>query len=90
MLEQNYQLKYNKNEKENEDGTQKRSKVWKIVAVIDALLSIVVFVLTENMKQPMVLVDKWTMLMILFTLISIVSFAFGRKYHEEDEKAENA
>ena len=42
------------------------------------------------MKQPMVLVDKWTMLMILFTLISIVSFAFGRKYHEEDEKAENA
>ena len=83
-------LLISKNEKENEDGTQKRSKVWKIVAVIDALLSIVVFVLTENMKQPMVLVDKWTMLMILFTLISIVSFAFGRKYHEEDEKAENA
>ena len=83
-------LLISKNEKENEDGTQKRSKVWKIVAVIDALLSIVVFVLTENMKQPMVLVDKWTMLMILFTLISIVSFAFGRKYHEEDNTAENA
>ena len=74
----------------DEEGTQKRNKVWKVVSLVDAIIAVIVFVLTENMKQPMVLVDKWTMLMILFTLISIVSFAFGRKYHEEDEKAENA
>ena len=90
-------LSKNKKDNDNEDedatdeeGTQKRNKVWKVVSLVDAIIAVVVFVLTENMKQPMVLVDKWTMLMILFTLISIVSFAFGRKYHEEDEKAENA
>ena len=90
-------LSKNKKDNDNEDedatdeeGTQKRNKVWKVVSLGDAIIAVVVFVLTENMKQPMVLVDKWTMLMILFTLINIVSFAFGRKYHEEDEKAENA
>ena len=90
-------LSKNKKDKDNEDedatdeeGTQKRNKVWKVVSLVDAIIAVVVFVLTENMKQPMVLVDKWTMLMILFTLISIVSFAFGRKYHEEDNTAENA
>ena len=88
-------LLLSKNEKEDEDATdeertQKRNKVWKVVSLVDAIIAVVVFVLTENMKQPMILVDKWTMLMILFTLISIVSFAFGRKYHEEDNTAENA
>ena len=90
-------LSKNKKDNDNEDedatdeeGTQKRNKVWKVVSLGDAIIAVVVFVLTENMKQPMVLVDKWTMLMILFTLISIVSFAFGRKYHEEDNTAENA
>lgn len=33
----------------------------------------------------MVLVDKWTVLMVLFGLISIVSTYFARKWHEEDE-----
>ena len=90
-------LSKNKKDNDNEDEdatdeeeTQKRNKVWKVVSLVDAIIAVVVFVLTENMKQPMVLVDKWTMLMILFTLISIVSFAFGRKYHEEDNTAENA
>ena len=90
-------LSKNKKDNDNEDedatdeeGTQKRNKVWKVVSLVDAIIAVVVFVLTENMKQSMVLVDKWTMLMILFTLISIVSFAFGRKYHEEDNTAENA
>ena len=90
-------LSKNKKDNDNEDedatdeeGTQKRNKVWKVVSLVDAIIAVVVFVLTENMKQPMVLVDKWTMLMMLFTLISIVSFAFGRKYHEEDNTAENA
>ena len=59
--------------------------MWKIVAVVDALAAIVVFVLTENMKLSMVLVDKWTILMVLLIIVNIVSFAFGKKYHDEEE-----
>ena len=75
-------------ENENQDDetvASKRHRTWKIVAVIDAILAVVVFILTENLAHDMVLVDKWTVLMVLFGLISIVSTYFARKWHEEDE-----
>ena len=70
---------------EDDDETRKRNRMWKIVAVVDALAAIVVFALTENMKLSMVLVDKWTILMVLLIIGNIVSFAFGKKYHDEEE-----
>ena len=75
-------------ESENQDdetSASKRHRTWKIVAVIDAIAAVVVFILTENLAHDMVLVDKWTLLMVLFGLISIVSTYFARKWHEEDE-----
>ena len=75
-------------ENENQDDetvASKRHRTWKIVAVIDAIAAVVVFILTENLAHDMVLVDKWTVLMVLFGLISIVSTYFARKWHEEDE-----
>ena len=75
---------------ENEDAEEvKRHKRWKVVSVIDAILAVVVFIFTENMRLPMVLVDKWTMLMVLFAVVSVISLVLGRKYHEEDEEDEN-
>ena len=73
---------------ENEDDAENEStrhRRWKVIATIDAILAVVVFILTENISLPMVLVDKWTLLMVLFGLISIVSTYFARKWHEEDE-----
>ena len=75
-------------ESENQDDetvASKRHRTWKIVTVIDAIAAVVVFILTENLAHDMVLVDKWTVLMVLFGLISIVSTYFARKWHEEDE-----
>ena len=75
-------------ESENQDDdtvASKRHRTWKIVAVVDAIAAVVVFILTENLAHDMVLVDKWTVLMVLFGLISIVSTYFARKWHEEDE-----
>ena len=69
----------------DETVASKRHRTWKIVAVIDAIAAVVVFILTENLAHDMVLVDKWTVLMVLFGLISIVSTYFARKWHEEDE-----
>ena len=71
--------------KHEDDETRKRNRIWKIVSVVDALVAIVVFALTENMKLSMVLVDKWTILMVLLIIVNIVSFAFGKKYHDEEE-----
>ena len=71
--------------KHEDDETRKRNRIWKIVSVVDALVAIVVFALTENMKLSMVLVDKWTILMVLLIIVNVVSFAFGKKYHDEEE-----
>ena len=74
------------NENEDDDENEStRHRRWKVIATIDAILAVVVFILTENISLPMVLVDKWTVLMVLFGLISIVSTYFARKWHEEDE-----
>ena len=80
-------------ESENQDdetSASKRHRTWKIVAVIDAIAAVVVFILTENLAHDMVLVDKWTVLMVLFGLISIVSTYFARKWHEEDEDEQSS
>ncbi|MEE0559184.1 MAG: hypothetical protein UC361_07095 [Bulleidia sp.] len=73
------------NENEDDENESTRHRRWKVIATIDAILAVVVFILTENISLPMVLVDKWTLLMVLFGLISIVSTYFARKWHEEDE-----
>ena len=92
VLSKNKKDKDEDEEEQNEDENAeeaKRHKRWKVVSVIDAVLAVVVFIFTENMRLPMVLVDKWTMLMVLFALVSVISLVFGRKYHEEDEEDEN-
>lgn len=73
------------NENEDDENESIRHRRWKIIATIDAILAVVVFILTENLAHDMVLVEKWTVLMVLFGLISIVSTYFARKWHEEDE-----
>ena len=73
------------NENEDDENESTRHRRWKVIATIDAILAVVVFILTENLAHDMVLVDKWTVLMVLFGLISIVSTYFARKWHEEDE-----
>ncbi len=76
-------------EQENEDEEEvKRHKRWKVVSVVDAILAVLVFIFTENMRLPMVLVDKWTMLMVLFAVVSVISLVLGRKYHEDEEDEE--
>jgi len=59
----------------------------KVIALIDAVVALVVFILTEDMTLPMALVDKWTILMIVFALVSVVSLVMGYK-NAKDEASE--
>ena len=63
-----------------------RSRIYKVISVITAIVSVIVFVLTEDMRQPMILIDRWTLLMVIFLLINVVTLFLGRKWHEEDEE----
>ena len=37
----------------------------------------IIFVLTEDMSMPMVMADRWTILMIVVALVNVVLLAMG-------------
>ena len=52
---------------------------------IPAIVSIIAFLLTENMRNPMVFVDRWTWLMVLIALVQVIVCIFARKEKEEPD-----
>ena len=72
-----------------EDPEQlKRKRIYKWISGLTAVISVIVFVLTENMRLPMILVDKWTLLMVVFFLINAVTLYLGRRWHENEDDEE--
>ncbi len=61
--------------------------------IIVSALALLVFILTEDMRLPMILIDRWTLLMVLFLLICWLLDLFLIRYRkkvlaEEDEEKE--
>ncbi len=50
-----------------------------------AVLAVVLFLLTEDMTQKMVLLDKWTLWMLVIAIGQIVVAFFSRKTQKDDE-----
>ena len=62
-----------------------------ILEVLLSIASIIAFILTEDMRLPMVLIDKWTPLMLILMICSLlVDFILTRyKKRKEDEDEDN-
>lgn len=77
-------LLLSKRNKEDEDMRTRRR--WtKVVAIIIAVVSIVIFVVTENIFLPMKLTDQYTIIMLGLSLIQIVMTIIGRKYKDNGQ-----
>ena len=61
-------------EEEEDEETRKKRWLWKLLSAIVAVVSVVVFLLTEDMTNTMRLVDRWTILMVLL-LIGLVGMS---------------
>lgn len=72
-------------EKSNEKDIYIRRRWTKVLSTIIAIISIVVFILTENIFLPMILTDKWTTLMIAIALIQVVVYFVSRHYKNDNE-----
>ena len=61
---------------------------WYILSVVSAIASVIVFILTEDMRLPMVWIDRWTFLMIVLVLMQApgVFVKLRKKYEEEHKK----
>lgn len=74
------------------DKFSKKKKTGIIAQIILVILALILFIITENMKTPMVLIDKWTPVMLLITavvlLIDIVLIRYREKKQEKENKDE--
>ena len=72
-------------DEEAEDENTKRKGMARLASIIPAAGSIIAFILTENMNNTMVLIDRWTLLMGIILIIQAVIAVLAKK---ETEKAE--
>jgi len=82
-----------KDEKEedenNEEDENRNGRKWsKFLGIIPMIVSVVAFILTEDMRNMMVLKDRYTLMMIVIALINL-ALAFitrNRKENKEEEE----
>ncbi|MFV0550322.1 MAG: hypothetical protein ACK5L6_00165 [Anaerorhabdus sp.] len=78
---------FKKNKENEEEKTEVYYKKWaKVTMVFIAVLSVIIFVLTENMSLPMVMVDKYTVVMFVIAVAQIIMIVIGKKKIEIEEK----
>ena len=73
---------------EEKEPEQKRGWICKVLGVIVAIASVVLFILTEDMSLPMVLIDNWTIWMVVIAVVELVLLLVGRHWKDVDEDEE--
>ena len=70
---------------------RRRLRLGVILEAVTTVVAIVVFLLTEDIRLPMVLIDRWTPLMLLILLITWIIDLRLARYREDDpqEQQEN-
>ena len=61
--------------------------LWVVLTGIMAVLGVVLFVLTENMKNPMVLTDFWTIIHAVIAAVAILFAVFSYIKKQQDKAA---
>ena len=73
------------------DYTRNKKGFWRVASLIPAVAAVIAFVLTENMRLPMIMVDRWTLLMVIIAVVQLIVAVLckKRKEYEEDEDEAN-
>ena len=74
---------------DNEDSSR-RSRLARLFSLIPAAGAVTAFILTENMSDPMVLTDKWTVLMAVILMIQAAIAMMAKKRNNEEDDSESA
>ena len=74
------------------DYTRNKKGFWRVASLIPAVAAVIAFVLTENMRLPMIMVDRWTLLMVIIAVVQLIVAVLckKKKESEEDENQANA
>lgn len=75
-------------EEDDEEEKNSRKSFARFMSLIPAAGALILFILTENMANPMVLTDRWTILMAAILLIQAVAAFIVKKSEDNDEDDE--
>ena len=83
------------NDDEENEQEKKRGLFTRVLAVLIVIVSVVFFLVTEDLSLPWTWTDQWTIWMVVIGLVQIVVFFVGRKWKnvdndDEDEEAQQA
>ena len=83
------------NDDEEKEQEKKRGLFTRVLAVLIAIVSVVFFLVTEDLSLPWTWTDQWTIWMVVIGLVQIVVFFVGRKWKNvdndnDDEEAQQA
>ena len=83
------------NDDEENEQEKKRGLFTRVLAVLIAIVSVVFFLVTEDLSLPWTWTDQWTIWMVVIGFVQIVVFFVGRKWKnvdndDEDEQTQQA
>ena len=76
------------NDDEEKEQEKKRGAFTRVLAVLIAILSVVFFLVTEDLSLRWTWTDQWTIWMVVIGLVQIVVFFVGRKWKNVDDDDE--
>ena len=72
------------------DYTRNKKGFWRVASLITAVAAVIAFVLTENMKLPMIMVDRWTLLMAVIAVLQLIVAVMSKKQKESQDEEDEA
>lgn len=72
------------------DYTRNKKGFWRVASLIPAIAAVIAFVLTENMRLPMIMVDRWTLLMVIIAVVQLIVAVLCKKKKESEEDEDEA
>lgn len=77
-------------EEDDDDNRGRKMFAAKTAGILTAIAAVITFILTEDMRLPMIMIDKWTVLMIIMLAVQIVAAVLNKKAAEAEEEDEEA
>ena len=73
-------------DQDEEEEDRKHRVILPLASVITAFVAVIIFLVTEDMRSPMVYTDRWTILMIILAIIEFVIAFVGMRNEKQEEE----
>ena len=85
MLVRYFGKRHEEDEETGEETEIKRKGGVRLASIIPAVAAIIAFILTEDMTNPMIMVDKWTLLMVVILAVQVIVAIIAKTKKRDDE-----